>query len=132
MAAGKPEVFVDFTGTLLPRAWFAALIARAANEPDKEKAALLAARAVVEDGARGQPEDASTLSPLGRIDAGLGNQEKAWQEGRRAVELLPVSVDAVSGPAGEISLALIYAWTGETEQALRLLGPLGTMPGGPH
>ena len=73
-----------------------------------------------------------TLSRLGRIDAALGDRERAWQEGRRAVELLPVSVDAMRGAVGESALAQIYAWTGETDQALRLLGPLSTMHGGPH
>ena len=132
LAASQPDAFVDFNGNLLPRAWLETLIDRAAGEPEKARAALLTARATTEAGARGQPEDATTLALLGRIDAALGSKEKAWQEGRRAVELLPVSVDTMSGAAAESALAMIYAWTGETDLALGLLGPLSTLPGGPH
>jgi hypothetical protein len=35
---------------------------------------------------------------LSLIDAGLGRKEEALQEGRRAVELLPVKRDAIFGP----------------------------------
>ena len=111
--------------------WLEALVARAAGDHARAQTLMEAARATLETQARGQPEDAFTLSLLGRIDAALGRKEDAWREGRRAVELQPVSLDAANGPPMESALALIYVWTGETEQALELLEPLSTLPGGP-
>ena len=131
LAATRAERLNDTNGTPLPRAWVEALIARAAGEPDQAHAAMLRARAAVEEGARGQPDDAATLSLLGRIDAALGRKDDAWREGRRAVELRPVSADAMTGPMMVSALALIYAWTGDTDLAVETLGPLSRMPGGP-
>jgi hypothetical protein len=38
------------------------------------------------------------MSVLGLLDAVLGRKEEAIQEARRAVEMLPISKDAVEGP----------------------------------
>ncbi len=132
LAASPRGTFPNFSGTQEPREWLEALAARAVGDPEKAKTSMLAARRVVEEAARGQPEDPATLSLLGRIDAALGRKEEALREGRRAVALRPVSMDAMGGPEWEGALALIYAWTGETDLALGLLGPLSTLPGGPH
>jgi hypothetical protein len=60
------------------------------------------------------------------IDAGLLHKEEAVREGRRAVELRPVSDDAVEGPAMVAALALIYTWTGDNNAALEQLTFLAT------
>ncbi len=130
LAASKLERYFDFNGTLMPRAWLEALIARAAGDTDKAKAAMLTARIIVEQNTRGQPEDATTLSLLGRIDAALGRKEDAVREGLRAVGLRPVSADKMGGPAVEGALALIYAWTGDADRATDLLEPLSRNPAG--
>ena len=62
------------------------------------------------------------------IDAGLGRKEDAIREGRRAVELLPLSKDAIVGAALMENLALIYAWTGEKEAASDQLAILTSIP----
>jgi len=67
---------------------------------------------------------------LGQILAGLSQKEAAIAEGKRAVELLPESQDAFDGPKVALALAIIYAWTNETEQALQLLDHLLTVPNG--
>jgi hypothetical protein len=54
------------------------------------------------------------------ILAGLGEKDAAIAEGRRAVELTPESADAYDGPYLTASLAQIYAWVGEKDQAFRL------------
>jgi hypothetical protein len=51
-------------------------------------------------------------------------------EGKRAVELLPESEDAFDGPQATTTLAQIYAWTGESDAALRLLDHLLVVPSG--
>jgi hypothetical protein len=48
--------------------------------------------------------------------------------GRRAVELLPPSADAASGPFLQTCLSQIYLLTGQLDQAIATLRPLLTAP----
>ena len=66
---------------------------------------------------------------LGMADAALGHKDEAIREGRRAVELMPVSKDAIRGPLLIQYLAVIYAWTGEKDLALEQLSVAARMPG---
>src|SRR5215471_6799259 len=97
---------------------------------DKEKArtAFEHARAVAERLVREAPQEPTRHGQLGLILAALGQKEKAINEGKRAVELLPESEDAFDGPQATESLALIYAWTGEFDEAFRLLDHLLVIP----
>ena len=60
--------------------------------------------------------------------AALGQKQEAIAEGKRAVELLPESQDALDGPQATDTLAQIYACTGEFEEAFRLLDHLFAVP----
>jgi tetratricopeptide (TPR) repeat protein len=91
-----------------------------------EQARLVAERLVHE-----APQDPARHGQLGLILAALGQKDEAIKEGKRAVELLPESEDALDGPEGTAILAQIYAWTGESEDALRLLDHLLAIPNGP-
>ena len=62
-------------------------------------------------------------------DAALGRKEEALAEGRRAVELCPVSKDAVLGAELVRNLAIIYAWTDEKDLALKQLENHLQIPG---
>ncbi|MDQ6912149.1 MAG: tetratricopeptide repeat protein [Verrucomicrobiota bacterium] len=86
------------------------------------------ARSHYQSYAETHPDDPVYLAPLGLMDAYLGRKEDALRESRRAVELLPESKDAANGPGYSANLALVYALTGETEQALTLLERLLTTP----
>jgi hypothetical protein len=60
------------------------------------------------------------------IDAFLGRKDDAIREGRRAVEMwLPDSLEKNNASA---ALALIYAWTGESDRAMELIEHLLTVP----
>jgi serine/threonine-protein kinase len=76
-----------------------------------------------------QPDYPEGLCVLGIADAALGNKEDAIREGRRAVELLPVTKDAIIGPLLVQNLALIYAWTGEKDLAFEQLSIAAKVPG---
>jgi tetratricopeptide (TPR) repeat protein len=76
-----------------------------------------------------QPNYAAALCVLGMADAALGNKEDAIRESRRAVELLPVSKDAIVGARLVQYLALVYAWTGEKDLALEQLSVAARLPG---
>jgi hypothetical protein len=49
----------------------------------------------------------------------LGHEEDAIREGRRAVELLPLSKDSFNGANMIKYLGVMYAWTGEKELPLQ-------------
>lgn len=114
-----------------PKAWYQGLIARGRGDTDVAQRAFVAARAVVEEDLKESPEAAKRVIMLGLVDAALGRKEDALREGRRAVELLPISKDAVDGPVLMTNLAVIYAQVGERELALQELTRLVTLPNGP-
>ncbi len=98
------------------------------NEPELARAAFEAARAVVEEKLQDRPEDARLHAHLGVALAGLGHKEEAIHHGRRAVELNPVSKDALDGPRDVRDLALIYTMVGENDAALDELEHLLSIP----
>jgi TolB-like protein/Flp pilus assembly protein TadD len=106
---------------LMPRSFCEGLVARATNDATRAEKAFAAARAEMEKVVREQPDYAQALCVLGMSDAALGHKEDAIREGRRAVELLPVTKDAMAGAVVLTKLAIIYAWTGEKDLALEQL-----------
>ena len=102
--------------------------ARARNDATGAEAAFTAARVGAEKIVREQPDDFAALSVLGVIDAALGRKEEALREGRRAVELLPVKKDAFTGARLLTNLAIIYAWVGEKDLAIKQLEEVLPIP----
>jgi len=96
----------------------------------KAQAALERARPVAEQLVREAPDDWASHAQLGVVLAGLGRKEDAINEGKKAVELLPESEDAVEGPQATALLAEIFAWVGEHDEAFRLLDHLLKIPNG--
>jgi len=125
----SPEGTSVTGGIWLPRAYFEAVAARSTGDAAVARAAFTAARADVEKTMRGQPDYAQGLIALGLIDAGLGRKDDAIREGRRAVELVPVSKDVIDGADLILNLAVIYAWTGEKDLALKQLAEAVRLPG---
>ena len=119
---------VDFS-FYYPRAWYEAIIARAHGDREKARDKFMEARPILAARLKAKPDDARILGLLGEIDAGLGNKQLAIDEGRRAVELMPVNRDAYDGALVLQNLAQIYTWTGEKESAVTLIAKLITMPG---
>jgi TolB-like protein/Flp pilus assembly protein TadD len=117
------EVFDAHAGRA-PKAFFEGLIYLCQGDKMKATAALEHARAIAEQLVQESPNDARRRAILGQILAALGQKEAAIAEGKRATELLPESEDAYDGPQITGQLAAIYAWTGENDQALRLLDHL--------
>jgi serine/threonine-protein kinase len=113
-----------------PREFFEGAIYTFLNDKEKAFSAFERARPIAEKALRESPNDASRHVILGMILAGLGEKELAIAEGKRAVELLPESEDALDGPKTTIALAQIYTWTGETDQALQLLERSLSTPSG--
>jgi len=77
------------------------------------------ARVILEDRLRQSPESPILHGWLGSAYAVLGMKDAAIQEGRRAVELLPVSRDATWGSDWLINLGMIYAMVDERDSAMQ-------------
>ncbi len=81
---------------------------------------------LVEIGER--PDDHRAHSALGVALAGLGRYEEAIREGRKAVEMYPVSHDALAGPPWVVDLAVIYTMAGDRESAIETIDRVLSIP----
>ncbi len=120
-AAARAIAAIPATGTStdinFPRPFCEGLAAHARGDAAAAQKAFLAARAEVEKTVRDQPDYGPVYTVLGLIDAALGRKDEAMREGRRALELLPVSKDALDGAELMKYLGVIYAWCGEKDLA---------------
>ena len=114
------EVFHDSTAPV-PKASLEGMLYLFQGDKAKAQAAFERARPFAEQSLRESPGTAARHIQLGFILTGLDRKQEAIAEGRRAVELTPESKDAFDGPQVTASLAQIYAWVGEKDQALQLL-----------
>src|SRR5207247_5838900 len=81
----------------MPKNFCEGIAARARGDASAAEAAFASARAEMAKLVDEEPEYAQALSVLGMSEAGLGNRHDAVQHSRRAVELFPVTKDAVTG-----------------------------------
>ncbi len=126
---------VRMGSVVFTRAYAAGLVARMKGDEDGARAAFSAARTEQEKVVRAQPDDLTQsveLCSLGLIDAALGRKQEALSEGRRAVELLPVTKNAIEGADVLYFNAVICAQVGERDLAIEQLKTLAQIPGGAH
>jgi TolB-like protein/class 3 adenylate cyclase/Tfp pilus assembly protein PilF len=112
-----------------PRASCEGVVAQLKGDKAAAHAAFTTARNEAAKLIADQPDYAEAFCVLGMADAALGNKEDAIREGRRAVELLPVSKNAIEGYLLIEYLALIYALTGEKDLAFQQLAVAARAPG---
>jgi TolB-like protein/Flp pilus assembly protein TadD len=120
----------DLSHDSKPREFLEGAIYTFLNDREKARSAFEHARPIAEQSLREAPNDAFRHALLGQILAGLGEKKAAIAEGKRAVNLLPESQDALEGPKATLELAKIYTWTGETDQAVLLLDHSLSTPSG--
>lgn len=113
----------------LPKTLLEAQIRALQQDSRLSARAYRAARAVLEQKLRDDPEDPRYHSALGLALAGLGLKAEAIRAGQRATELLPVSTEAIRGPHLVENLAHIYAMVGEADLAIDRLEYLMSIPG---
>jgi TolB-like protein/Tfp pilus assembly protein PilF len=111
-----------------PNSWCEGVVARLRGDGPAARAAFINAREELEQTVRNQPNYPEALCALGVVDAALGNAEDAIREGRRAVELKPVSKSAIQGALLIEYLAVIYAWAGDKDRALEQLNERVNLP----
>ena len=94
------------------------------NRPQLMRAYHDSARIVFESKARERPSEARFHSDLGIAYAGLGRKNEAIREGQLAVELLPISKEALRGSDWVRNLAQVYVMVGDYDAAVEQLGYL--------
>ena len=112
-----------------PSGWCEGQLAKFRGDDSAARAAFETARNDLSQTVQKQPNYAAALCALGVIDAVLGNKDDAIREGERAVELTPVSKNAIEGATLVRYLAVIYAWTGNKDRAIQRLAETTYLPG---
>jgi serine/threonine-protein kinase len=98
------------------------------HDDEQARSAFTAARTEQEKIVEGHPDYGPPLCVLGLIDAALGRKEEALREGKRAVELLPMEKDALSGVTMIMYLAMIAGWAGDKDGAFEQLAIASSRP----
>jgi len=112
----------------MPKSYYQGQVALARGDLKTAQRFLKAAAPDIETYTREHPE-AENHANLGLLYAYLGRKEDAVREARQAVEMQPESQNAFHGAADAGNLALVYARTGEADQAITLIERLISTPG---
>jgi len=112
------------------------VVARLKGDASAMRAAFMRARTDTEEELGVHPDNMDLLFRLAQIDALLGRKEEALSEGRRAMELAPITQEAMFGSCptevcARRAFALLCARVGETDLALEQLEAVTKIPGGP-
>ena len=118
-------------GSPVSHAWYEGLLGKLRQDAPAARSAFTAARAEAEKAVLAQPANAKPLAMLARIDAELGEKDKAIHEARAACDMLPVAKDAYDGVYLLANLARVYALIGEKDLALERLDIVSKRPNGP-
>jgi serine/threonine-protein kinase len=128
--ADKAENWDDTDNIVLPRRLYVAWALQAAGETAEATAAYsevaTRARAALVE----RPNDADLHLALGFAYAGLGRKPEAVAEGERAVALMPVAGDALTGADMLANQAQLYVRVGQPDQAIALIERVLSMPAG--
>jgi serine/threonine-protein kinase len=127
---GDDNGYFAYAGIPVPIGCYSILLARVQREQSDPNSEFAKTREQLNQKVVKSPGNAELLSQLAVVDALLSNKEAAIEEAKRAIEMLPISKDAVDGPCLVINLAVVYAWTNELDLAFETLGPLTKTPGG--
>ena len=126
----KDEMLSGHPGGLLGKRLLTGEVHQKLGHAAEAQAAFTAAKEIASDDVRAAPNDAARHAKLARALAHLGEKQAAIAEAKRAIELLPESVDAFEGPTMTAALAEVYALTGENAKAIELLDGLLNRPSG--
>ncbi len=124
----SPLRVIGTASGIFPRTLLRAQVHRLMGEDGDAELLYRGALLVLERFAKMRPGDPRVRSVLGLAYADFGRKEEAIREGRQAVELVPVTEDAIKGAAYLEHLAAIYTAVGEPAAACELLAELLAMP----
>ncbi|MET3654593.1 winged helix-turn-helix domain-containing protein [Dyella japonica] len=126
----KVENWDDPDNIVLPRRLYVAWAMQAAGETDKATAVYNEVAERMRASLVERPDDADLHLALGFAYAGLGRKAEAVAEGERAVALMPISKDVLTGADMLACQAQLYTRVGQPDQAIALIERVLSMPTG--
>jgi len=127
---GEDDGNFGYAAVPVPVGCYSILLARLQGEKPDTNPSFAETREQLSRKVQASPGNALLLSVLGIVDALQGRKEAALAEARHAVEMLPTSQDAIDGPGVLANLAVVYAWTDESDLAIEQLRVLARIPHG--
>ncbi len=126
----KAEDWDDPDNIVLPRRLYVAWASQAAGDTAKATSAYAEVEARSRAALVDRPDDPDLHLALGFAYAGLGRKAEAVAEGERAVALMPVSQDALTGVDMLAHQAQLYMRVGEPDKAIPLIERVLSIPAG--
>jgi tetratricopeptide (TPR) repeat protein len=128
LANSPLDTITSQTGVPLPKNYLQACVDVVRGDTPKAQAEFEAALPFVEKLVHESPENGTRRAQLGLLHAFLGRKEDALREGKRAMELTPITHDVIEGAVVEAFYALICARLGMTDDAINSIERLLTTP----
>src|SRR5437588_4991860 len=97
LATCQLDTITSQTGVRLPKSYLQAYVDLVRGDAAKAQAEFEAARPAIEKIVADSPQDGTRRAQLGLLYAFLGRKEDALREGRRAMELKPITHDVIQG-----------------------------------
>ncbi len=129
--AALPEKNAPEDNYQFSRDFWVGVVARMEGDVAAARTAFTAARKGQEAHLRAHPHSVPWLAGLGIVDAALGRKEEALREGRRAIQLAAAPKNAINEAIALRDFALICAWIGEHDLAIKQLEDVVKRPWGP-
>ena len=124
------DTITSQTGVPLPKSYLQACVFLVRGDTAKAQMEFEVARPAIEKLVADSPQSGTRRAQLGLLYAFLGRKEDALREGKRAMELVPITHDIVEGAVVEDFYALICARLGLMDEAINKIERLLTTPFG--
>jgi non-specific serine/threonine protein kinase len=119
---------LSFQWMIMPKSLFECICLSQMGRVQQGENACASAVAFLTDKIEDRPYDDRIYSALGHAHALIGQKEEAIRAGEHAMELVPITRDALDGGDRAIEMAQIYTRVGEVDKALDLIEELLSIP----
>jgi serine/threonine protein kinase/tetratricopeptide (TPR) repeat protein len=126
--ASEPLEAFEWQWFYVPKALLQADALALLGQPEAARRAYDAARKLLEDKLRSQPDDDRYYGSLGAAYAGLGRRKDAVEAGKKGMELCPPGKEAWRATFRRTDMARIYVMVGEPAEAIEQLEYLLSVP----
>lgn len=126
--AKESTPWIAWNGRRFPKSYFDGVRAYYFEKPEQAREIFLAARTELELRLAQAPDDHASIMALAYVLAYLGEKDEALRAAERAMALMPMTRDAITGANHAAGLAEILALNGDQAAALTQLERLITVP----
>jgi serine/threonine-protein kinase len=124
-----PEITLADHLRVVPRAQLYAFVYALQQRPPLARAYFDSSRRILQKKVQQDPADPRLHTALGIAYAGVGRKQEAISEGRKAMEIVPISKELMKGYHTAWEVARIYTMVGEHDLAIGRLEYLLSIPG---